>query len=333
MVKFFESRKTPDFAIDLGTANTRIMTSEGLVFDEPTLCCFAGKSDGGELIAVGSEVLSMVDRTSGTMRIRRPLSRGVLSDMGAARDYITYAVRKAMGQNRLRSFRAAIGVPADATNAERRALLTAAEDAGLGGVDLLTEPLMAALGAGLPIDRPRGTMIVECGAGTTEAVVVSLGNICASASIRGGGDGLDAAIGDHLHLRHKFLIGASTAESVKRELLAALLQPADDCVEIRIKGRNLTTGLPQARNFAVQDLVTAVDKHVASITAVVSELLNQVPPELSGDIHEGGIYLTGGSASIGILGPALAETTGLNVQVADQPALCVALGLQQHLLH
>ena len=202
----------PDFAIDFGTANTRVVSSSGgVLFDEPSLCCFTGPADRGELVAAGSAVRSMLDRTSGSMRVVRPLNRGVLSDIAAARDYLAYAVRSSVGQRRLRSFRAIIGVPADATNAERSALLTAANDAGLGSVQLLAEPLVAALGADLPIDLPQGTMIVECGAGTTEAAILSLGGICAAASLRGGGDALDVAISDFLHFRPKFLIGASTS--------------------------------------------------------------------------------------------------------------------------
>lgn len=333
MARIFEGPGKPDFAIDLGTANTRIITQEGLVFDEPTLCCFAGSSDGGELVAAGTEARSMLDRTSGTLRIRRPLSRGVLSDMHAARDYIAYAVRTAVGQRRLRSFRAAIGVPADATNAERSALLTAATDAGLGRVELLSEPLMAALGANLPVDLPQGTLIVECGAGTTEAAVITLGGICAAMSVRGGGDALDTAIVDHLHFRHKFLIGACTAERLKRDLLAMLLEPTSQSTDFRIKGRSLITGLPEARHFTFSDLCPAVDKHVGSITGMIADLLSKVPPELSGDIHEGGILLTGGSAAIGLLGPALAATTGLPVRMAEEQAHCVALGLHKAMMH
>ncbi|WP_257541475.1 rod shape-determining protein [Sphingobium sp. CFD-1] len=324
----------PDFAIDFGTANTRVVSSSGgVLFDEPSLCCFTGQADRGELVAAGSAVRSMLDRTSGSMRVVRPLNRGVLSDIAAARDYLTYAVRSSVGQRRLRSFRAIIGVPADATNAERSALFTAANDAGLGSVQLLAEPLVAALGADLPIELPRGTMIVECGAGTTEAAVLSLGGICAAASLRGGGDALDLAISDYLHFRHKFLIGASTAEQAKRDLVKMLHEGVDAGVDIRIKGRNLATGLPAAIGIPVGDLHPVVEKHVAGIAAMVVNLLGQIPPELSRDIHDGGIVLTGGSAAIGLVSRAVADATGLTVTVADNHAHCVALGLQKALAH
>ncbi|AMK21596.1 rod shape-determining protein MreB [Sphingobium sp. TKS] len=324
----------PDFGIDFGTANTRIVTSGGgILFDEPSLCCFMGQADRGELVAAGSAVRSMLDRTSGAMMVARPLKRGVLSDIAAARDYLAYAVQSSVGQRRLRSFRAIIGVPADATNAERSALLTAANDAGLGSVQLLAEPLVAALGADLPIELPQGTMIVECGAGTTEAAILSLGGICATASLRGGGDALDGAISDHLHFRHKFLIGASTAEKAKRELVEMFHDGVDASVSIRIKGRNLANGLPGAISIPVSDLHPVVEKHVAGIAAMVLNLLSQIPPELSRDIHDGGIVLTGGSAEIGLVGRAIVDVTGLSVTVADNHAHCVARGLQRALAH
>ena len=321
-----------DLAIDFGTANTRVVTSGGgLLFDEPSLCCFAGDISGGELVAVGATVKSMVNRTSGALRIVRPLHRGVLSDIAASRDYLVYAVRSSVGQRRLRSFRALIGVPADATGAERGALLTAANDAGLGSVELVSEPLAAALGAGLSIDRPQGCMIIECGAGVTEAAILSLGGICATASIRGGGDALDAAISDYLHIRHKFLIGANMAEQVKRDLVSIMENGTGAGVDIPLKGRSLVTGLPGVMVVSANELAPVVEKQVGAVTDMVVNLLAQIAPELSRDIHGSGIILTGGSAAIGLVGKAVAEATGLAVSVAGDHASCVALGLQKAL--
>lgn len=334
MRRLFQGSGKPDFAIDFGTANTRVVTADGgVLFDEPSLCCFAGRFDVCELVAAGAAVSPMQDRASGELRIVRPLHRGVLSDIAAARDYLAHAVRSSAGQRRLRSFRAIIGVPADATNAERSALLTAASDAGLGSVTLLAEPLAAAWGAGLQVDQPRGSMIVECGAGTTEAAILSLGGICATASVRGGGDALDTGIADHLHFQHKFLIGMNTAENAKREIVGMLEKQAPCATTIRLKGRNLVNGLPAALELPLGDLLPVVDKHIAGITRMVTSLLGQISPELSRDIHDDGIVLTGGSAAICLVGPALARATGLRVTLAPNHAYCVAMGLQKALVH
>lgn len=332
MRKFLIGSGKPDLAIDFGTANTRVVAcNAGVLFDEPSLCCFAGEASGGELVAVGASVKAMLNRTSGALRIVRPLHRGVLSDIAAAREFLVYAVRSSVGQRRVRPFRALIGVPADATVAERGALLTAANDAGLGSVELVAEPLAAALGAGLPLYRPEGSMIVECGAGVTEAAVISLGGMCATASIRGGGNALDAALSDYLHMRHKFLVGTNTAERVKRDLVNILENGLSEEAEIVIKGRSLVSGLPEAVAISAGELITVIDKQIAAVTRMVGNLLAQLPPELSRDLHGSGIFLTGGSAAIGLVGKAIANDTGLQVSVAKDHANCVALGLQKAL--
>lgn len=334
MRRLFHGAGKADFAIDFGTANTRVVSVDGgVLFDEPSLCCFAGRVDAGELVTAGVAVGPMQERATGELRIVRPLHRGVLCDIAAARDYLAYAVRSSVGQRRLRSFRAIIGVPADATSAERSALLTAANDAGLGAIELLTEPLAAAWGADLQVDHPRGSMIVECGAGTTEAAVLSLGGICATASLRGGGDALDTAIADHIHFQHKFLIGMNTAENAKRDIVRMLQDQADPAARTQFKGRDLVNGLPAALELPIGDLLPVVEKHVAGITRMVVNLLGQISPELSRDIHDDGIVLTGGSAAINLVRPALAQVTGLHVALAPNNAYCVANGLQKALLH
>lgn len=334
MRHFFQNSGTHDFAIDFGAANTRIVTAGGGVqFDEPSICCFTGQSDRPELIAAGTQAVRMQDRTAGDLRIVRPLNRGVLCDIAAARDFLAYAVRSTVGQRRLRSFRALIGVPADATNAERGALVTAANDAGIGSVELLSEPLAAAWGAEIDISEAKGRMIVECGAGTTEAAILSLNGICASSSVRGGGDALDAAIADYMHYNRKFLISQSMAEKIKRHIASPYPISETDAKTVTVKGRNLVTGLPQALLLPVEDLYPLIEKHTVGITEMVVTLLGRLPPELSQDVHTNGIVLTGGSAAIGFVRSALASATGLEVVVASNPAHCVAAGLQKALLH
>ncbi len=323
----------PEVAIDFGTANMRIIRrDEGIVFDEPSLCCFEKTPGEARLVAAGVEALDMVDRTPRPLQIKRPLCRGVLQDIAAATQMLRYALPRAAGIRRLRPARVLIGVPADATQAERGALLTAARDADLRVVGLVSEPLAAALGADLPIDRPRGTMIVECGAGTTEVAVLSLGGICGTQSVRIGGARLAQGVADHLHFRHKMLIGDPTAERIVHAWSSAG-DGAEGCPEhIEVRGRSLRTGLPSAIALPIRELDGVAEKHVGQIVGAVRSLLNAMPPELSHDIHAHGIVLTGGGAVTPLLRDVMARDTGLRVNVADDAVHCVSRGLHR-LLH
>ncbi|WP_323810295.1 rod shape-determining protein [Sphingobium baderi] len=319
-----------DIAIDLGTANTRVAArGSGMVFDEPSLCCFSNGGTRPRLVAAGEAVRAMVDRTPDSLKVTRPLRRGVLQDIDATRELLAYAMSSSLGRRRLRAPRVAIGIPADATQAERSALLTAASDAGLGPVSLMSEPFAAALGAGLAVHRPEGSMIVECGAGTTEVAVISLGGICLTRSVRIGGAALDTALADHFHFRRKFLIGEITTERLKCDLVRLLGAPdGEESQMIEAKGRSLTSGIPGVQQVPVSELRPVVAKHVAHIVEVVRDVLNQTPPELSHDIHEKGLTLTGGSAAIPRIGQAITAETGLRVHIPDHPHQCVMLGLE-----
>jgi len=318
-----------DIAIDLGTANTRVVArGSGMVFDEPSLCCFSSGGTRPRLVAAGEAVRPMVDRTPDSLKVTRPLRRGVLQDIDATRELLAYATSSSLSRRRLRSPTVAIGIPADATQAERSALLTAAGDAGLGPVNLINEPFAAALGAGLPVHHPEGSMIVECGAGTTEVAVISLGGICLTRSVRVGGAALDAALADHFHFRRKFLIGEITTERLKCDLVRLLGTPDGDDQMIEAKGRSLTSGIPGVQQAPVSELRPVVTKHVMQIVEVVRDILNQTPPELSHDIYEKGLTLTGGSATIPCIGQAITQETGLRVHIPDRPEQCVMLGLE-----
>jgi len=327
------SWKRPELAIDFGTANLRVIgRDEGIILDEPSICCFADIDTAPSLYAAGIEAQAMVDRTPGKLQIRRPLGRGVLQDIDAATHLLRYAVRKARGRKHFRTPHAMIGVPADATQAERGALMTAAHDAGLGSVRLVAEPFAAAIGADLPISAPNGTMIVECGAGTTEVAVLSLGGICLTRSVRVGGATLDKAIADHLHFKHKFLAGELTSERIKLGYGEQRRAEAVKDETIQVKGRSLTTGLPAALALPLTELDQVAEKHFQQIIDAVREVLSDTPPELSQDIHERGIVLTGGSATTPLLSAMIKADTGLAVTVADEPARCVARGLHRMLL-
>lgn len=316
-----------EIAIDFGTANIRIIHRDGgVIFDEPSLCCLGGLHDQPRFVAAGAPVRAMTDRTPAGMRVRRPLKRGVLQDIGAATHLLRYAASHAIRRRSFRTPRVMIGLPADVTKAERNAMLTAARDAALNPIGFVSEPLAAAVGANIEIDAPRGTMIVECGAGTTEVAVLSLGGVCLTRSLRGGGAELDAAIGEYLHARYKLLVGRGSAEQLKYALGEAFT-PGRPTDAIEVKGRSLVSGLPTAIRIAPIELGEVIERHAQRIVDLILELLADTPPELSKDIHGQGILLTGGGAATPALRQKIEDGTGLRVTIAEEPALCVARGL------
>lgn len=334
MYKILSRKQRPDIAVDLGTANTRIMTAaDGIVFDQPSLCCFAGAPGSRELVAAGQEARNMRGHDSADLTIVRPLSFGVLNDIDATCIFLEYAIRASIGKPRRSGLTATIGVPTDATGAERNALMTAAGDAGISSVTLVDETIAAAQGAGIEIDAPTGSMILECGAGLTEAVVLSLGGLCGRAAIRKGGDSLDQSIIDHCHSRHKFLIGQNTAEQAKLELVEHMIADAGMTGSVHVKGRNMATGLPETRSIPLAELAVLVGKHVDAIAEMSANLLSDTAPELCDDIYSSGILLTGGSAVINLVGQTLIDRIGVPVTMAEQPESCVARGLHSSLVH
>ena len=325
---FVNPWRRTEVAVDFGTSNMRLIRlREGVVFDEPSLCCFTRQGGTASLVAAGSEAQRMIDRTPPNMVVRRPLRRGVLQDIESAREMLRYGLARAANGKRLDTARGIFGVPADATEAERGALLTAAREAGFKSAQLITEPFLAAVGAGLPIDKPVGTMIIECGAGTTEVAIISLGRICITRSVRGGGAAIDKAIGDHLHTQHKFLIGDATAEALKYAYVDNRTAGAGGAASLTVKGRCLTSGLPGSIEIPLSELDHVVEKQVRQIVDVVRDVLIETPPELSRDIHDHGVLLTGGSSVMPLLSTMIGEATGLPVSVAQDPARCVANGL------
>lgn len=319
-----------EIAIDLGTANTRVVArGAGVVFDHPTICCFSNDGMRPRLMAVGKAARNMVDRTPANLLVRRPLARGVLQDFEAARELLKFAVTSSIGRRRFANPNAIIGVPEDATKAECIALRQAATDAGLGKIRLVREPFAAALGAGLPIDQPRGSMIVECGAGTTEVAVIASGSVCTTRSVRRGGATLDAAITEYLREHHHFLVGALTAENLKQELV--LMPPnavAGDARYVEIRGRSLETGKPAVLAVPVDAFRSVLMGHASHIVDVVRQVLHETSPELSQDIYEHGITLTGGSADVGCIAQRIASETGVHVDIATDPDRCVTQGLE-----
>ncbi|MFA7595580.1 MAG: rod shape-determining protein [Novosphingobium sp.] len=332
MTSILTSRR-PEIAIDFGTANVRVIRrDDGIVFDEPSLCCFSRQQGTSGLVAAGAEAHAMVDRTPTHLQMKHPLCRGVLQDIDAAKELLRYAMSRAGGRKRLRAPRAIFGVPADATQAERNAMLTAADDAGFGATTLVAEPLAAAIGAQLPVQEPAGSMIIECGAGTTEVAVFSLGGLCETGSVRIGGATLNRAIADQLHLRHKFLIGDLTAEQLKLDYVGRRRAPyGSEADAISVRGRCLRAGLPMSIEVELSELDMVVKKHIQQVVSVVRDVLGRTAPEISQDIHDRGVVLTGGGALMPLMSEMIAAATGLRVEIAEQPTQCVAYGLHRML--
>ena len=316
-----------NLAIDLGTANTIVVErGAGVVFDQPSVCCFKAYDAVPEFVAAGDEAQSFVGRAVKPYKVVRPLRHGVLSDLSAAREMLRFATRAQRSGWGFSRARALIGVPADATQAERRALVTAAIDAGLAEPQLVTEPLAAAIGAGLAVDEPRGRLLIDCGAGTTEVVLISLGRICDSQSVRGGGDALNRALIAHFALRHRFQIGLPSAEQLKVQL-SALLDNEEHEAFVEVRGLDAASGLPKTIRVPVEELRAAWHKHIEDVLVTVQAALAEAPPEMSHDIFEDGILLTGGAAMTGLLARHIAAATGIRTELAVTPIRSVAAGL------
>ncbi|UZK68811.1 rod shape-determining protein [Sphingomonas sp. S1-29] len=316
----------PDIAIDFGTSQTTIVDQDGtIVFNEPSICCFNGNHRGSALVAAGTEAKRYLGRVESGLTVSRPMRNGVLSDIRAASELLKYATRDLGPSWTLRRLRSLIGVPADATQAERRALENAALDAGMAKPILIAEPLVAAIGASLEVEDAHGRMVVECGAGITEAVVISLGGICVRRSSRGGGEELDRALADHLRSKHRFRIGPASAERLKVAVSTAFTV-GGECV-VRISGLDLASGRPKTFEFSVSDALPIWTKYVDRVVGIVKAAMRDTPPELSRDILKDGLILTGGAAFTGRLRETLAAAVGVTVHVAPQATSATGLGL------
>ncbi|GAA2335883.1 rod shape-determining protein [Streptomyces kunmingensis] len=316
-----------DIGIDLGTANTLLyVRGQGIVLNEPSVV--AVKAGSSTALAVGSEAKETIGRTPGSITAIRPLRGGVISDYEAAEEMIRHFVRKAVPGRRPRT-RMVVCVPSGVTPVERRAIVHAAQRAGARAVHLIEEPMAAAIGAGLPVSEPRGSMVVDIGGGTTEVAVISLGGVVTAQSLRVGGDRLDEAITDHVRKEHGLLIGERTAEDVKVAIGSAWPVPGEEAFEMRaftVRGREKVAGLPKTVELTVGEVRAALDEPIEAIIAAVRATLEECPPELSGDVMEHGIVLTGGGALLPGLDLRLTSATGIPVFAAEDPLHSVALG-------
>ncbi|MEU7582511.1 rod shape-determining protein [Streptomyces sp. NPDC041068] len=319
-----------DIGIDLGTANTLLyVRGKGIVLNEPSVVAVRADRGGKSgVLAVGAEAKETIGRTPGSITAIRPLRDGVISDYEAAEELIRHFVRKAVPGRRPRT-RMVVCVPSGVTPVERRAIVHASQRAGARAVHLVEEPMAAAIGAGLPVAEPRGSMVVDIGGGTTEVAVISLGGIVTAQSLRVGGDRLDSAITDFVRKEHALLIGERTAEDIKVAIGSAWPVPGEDAFEMRtftVRGREKVGGLPKTVDLTAREVRSALDEPVEHIIAAVKTTLEECPPELSGDIMEHGIVLTGGGALLPGLDLRLSSATGIPVFVAEDPLDSVALG-------
>jgi rod shape-determining protein MreB len=318
-----------DMAIDLGTANTLVyVRGRGIVLNEPSVVAIETIDGVKRVRAVGDAAKVMMGKTPGSIEAIRPLRDGVIADIDVAEDMIKYFIRKVHG-GRKSSWRfpqIVICVPSGSTKVERRAIRDAASNAGASKVFLIEEPMAAAIGAGMPVTEPIGSMVVDIGGGTTEVAVLSLRGLAYTTSVRVGGDKMDEAIASYVRRGHNLLIGEATAERIKKEVGVAKM-PADGIGRtIEIKGRDLVNGVPKEITINQGQIAEALSEPVGTIVEGVRIALENTAPELAADIVDQGIVLTGGGALLEGIDEVLREATGLPVTVADDPLSCVALG-------
>ena len=318
-----------DLAIDLGTANTLIyVRGKGIVLDEPSVVPIlqeGGSSNKKHILAVGLEAKKMLGRTPGSISAIRPMKDGVIADFTITEQMLKQFIRK-VSPSRLfsPSPRIVICVPCGSTQVERRAIKESALGAGARKVALIEEPMAAAMGAGLPVEEPTGSMVVDIGGGTTEVGVISLGGIVYSSSVRVGGDKFDESIINYIRRNYGMLIGETTAEEIKKRIGSAF--PGAEVREMEVKGRNLAEGIPRSFTISSNEILEALTEPLNQIVSAVKQALEQTPPELGADIAEKGMVLTGGGALLRDLDRLLMEETGLPVIVADDPLTCVVRG-------
>jgi rod shape-determining protein MreB len=316
-----------DMAIDLGTANTLVyVKGKGIVLNEPSVVAITNNRGRKQVLAVGEEAKQMVGRTPGNIEAIRPLRDGVIADFEVAEEMIKHFIRKVHNRRGFASPRVIICVPSGSTAVERRAIQESAESAGARRVFLIEEPMAAAIGAGLPVTEATGSMVVDIGGGTTEVAVLSLGGIVYARSIRVGGNKMDEAIISYIRRNHNLLIGESTAERIKKEIGSACLPEDGNGKVLEIKGRDLMNGVPKEIVISQRQVAESLAEPVSAIIEAVKVALEHTAPELSADIVDKGIVLTGGGALLGNLDFVLRHATGLPVSLADEPLTCVALG-------
>ncbi|MEV0401035.1 rod shape-determining protein [Actinoallomurus sp. NPDC050550] len=312
-----------DMAVDLGTANTLVyVRGRGIVLNEPSVVAI--NTNTGKIVAVGIEAKRMIGRTPGNIVAVRPLKDGVIADFDVTERMLRYFIQKVHKRRHFAKPRIVVAVPSGITGVEQRAVKEAGYQAGARRVYIIEEPMAAAIGAGLPVHEPTGNMVVDIGGGTTEVAIISLGGIVTSQSIRVGGDELDQAIISYAKKEYSLMLGERTAEEIKMAIGSAY--PFDDEPHAEIRGRDLVSGLPKTIVISADEIRHAIEEPVNSVVDAVKTTLDKCPPELSGDIMDRGIALTGGGALLKNIDERLREETGMPIHMVDNPLDSVVLG-------
>lgn len=309
--------------IDLGTANTLVyIPKKGVVVNEPSVVAIS--IEDNRILAVGNDAKKMIGKTPDTIVASRPLKDGVIADYRVTQAMLSYFVNKAGGKFRIFRPEVLVSVPAGITSTERRAVIEAAIQTGAKAAYIAKQPVLAAIGAGIPINSPVGNMIVDIGGGTTDVAIISLGGIVAWASVRVAGDKLDRAIADYIKKKHNLAIGERTAEEIKIQIGSAIPNPERG--SMKIKGRDLIEGLPKTIEITNKEVVDAISGELKEIIRAIKSVLQVTPPELAADVMDRGIFLSGGGAMLANIDDLISQATGVPCYIANEPLLCVAKG-------
>lgn len=309
--------------IDLGTANTLVFVpGKGIVLNEPSVVAVSEQDN--KVLAVGTDAKEMIGKTPDSIIAYRPMKDGVIADYRITQAMLRYFISKALGSWSMIKPDVLVSVPAGVSSTERRAVIEAAMRAGARRAYVVKEPILAAIGAGIPIHEAHGHMVVDIGGGTTDVAVISLGGIVSCTSVKCAGDKLDQAITDYIKKTHNLAIGYKTAEKIKMKIGSAL--PLDEELAIAIKGRDYLTGLPRSVNIGTNEIVTAINDQLDTMVGAIKDVLQTTPPELASDIIDNGIILTGGSSQLRNFAECVYQKTGVRARLADDPLFCVARG-------
>ncbi|RMD49296.1 MAG: rod shape-determining protein [Alphaproteobacteria bacterium] len=326
MVGGLSSLFSSDMAIDLGTANTLVyVKGKGIILNEPSVVAYHIKEGRKQVLAVGEDAKLMLGRTPGSIQAIRPMRDGVIADFDVAEEMIKHFISK-VHKRAITKPKVIVCVPQGATPVEKRAIRQSVLSAGARKAGLIPEPIAAAIGAGMPITDPTGSMVVDIGGGTTEVAVLSLGDIVYARSVRVGGDRMDEALISYLRRHHNLLVGEATAERIKTTIGTARMPDDGRGKTMTIRGRDLINGVPKEITITQAHVAEALSETVQQIHEAVMTALEATPPDLAADIVDRGVMLTGGGALLGDLDVALREQTGLAISIAEEPLHCVAIG-------